>query len=37
VCFGTADGRVFRSSDEGATWQQLADGLAPVRRVLVLP
>ncbi len=37
VCFGTADGRVFRSSDEGATWQQLADGLAPVRRVLVVP
>ena len=37
VCFGTADGQVFRSSDEGATWQQLADGLPPVRRVLVLP
>jgi hypothetical protein len=37
VCFGTADGRVFRSSDEGATWQQLAADLPPVRRVLVLP
>ena len=37
VCFGTADGQVFRSSNEGATWQQLAAGLPPVRRVLVLP
>jgi hypothetical protein len=37
VCFGTEDGQVFRSSDEGATWQQLVAGLPPVRRVLVLP
>jgi hypothetical protein len=37
VCFGTADGRVFRSSDQGASWDQLAAELPPVRRVLVLP
>ena len=37
ACFGTADGQVFRSSDDGATWQQLASGLPPVRRVLTLP
>jgi hypothetical protein len=35
VVLGTADGRVFGSSDRGATWDQLADGLAPVRTVAI--
>ena len=37
AAFGTSDGRVFASEDSGATWLELAGGLAPVRRVLVLP
>ncbi len=28
--FGTRDGRVFGSADEGATWREYADGLPPV-------
>ena len=37
VAFGTSDGRVFLSEDEGVTWSELASGLSPIRRVLVLP
>jgi hypothetical protein len=37
VVFGTADGRVFASPDRGSTWSDLATGLGPVHRVLVLP
>ncbi|MGH8103802.1 MAG: WD40/YVTN/BNR-like repeat-containing protein [bacterium] len=33
VYFGTSRGEVFFSPDEGATWRELADGLAPVRAV----
>ena len=35
--FGTSDGRAYGSTDEGATWSELASGLPPVQRVLVLP
>jgi hypothetical protein len=35
--FGTNDGHVYRSDDEGAAWQQITDGLPPIQRVLVLP
>ena len=35
--FGTADGHVYRSGDEGSTWEQIAEGLPPIQRVLVLP
>ena len=37
AAFGTADGRVFGSEDVGATWSELASGLAPVLSVLLLP
>ena len=37
VVFGTEDGRVFRSEDAGANWEQAAEGLPRIRRVLVLP
>lgn len=37
AAFGTADGRVFASPDEGATWTEVASGLAPVRCVLLTP
>jgi hypothetical protein len=33
VAFGTQDGRVFASSDEGESWEEVASGLAPVRWV----
>jgi hypothetical protein len=33
VAFGTQDGRVFVSSDEGESWEEVASGLAPVRWV----
>ena len=32
---GTADGRVYRSSDAGATWELVADDLPPVRTVTI--
>jgi hypothetical protein len=35
VALGTADGRLFRSSDAGATWELAADGLPPVRCVSI--
>jgi hypothetical protein len=36
AAFGTSDGRVFASEDAGGTWGELASGLPPVNRVLVL-
>jgi hypothetical protein len=35
VVLGTADGRVFRSADAGATWELIAENLPPVRTVSV--
>jgi hypothetical protein len=35
--FGTSDGHLYGSTDEGATWNELVSGLPPVHRVLVLP
>ncbi|MDP9327324.1 MAG: hypothetical protein M3P10_03855 [Actinomycetota bacterium] len=35
--FGTSDGRLYRSSDQGASWDECASGLPRVQRVLVLP
>ena len=35
VALGTSDGRAFLSVDDGDTWQQLADDLPPVRKVLL--
>jgi hypothetical protein len=37
AAFGTSDGRVYGSTDQGATWDERASGLPPVRRILVLP
>jgi hypothetical protein len=37
AAFGTSDGRVYGSNDQGATWDERASGLRPVQRVLVLP
>ena len=37
AAFGSSDGRVFASVDQGRTWSELAGGLPAVRRVLVLP
>ncbi len=37
AAFGTQDGRVFASTDEGATWTEVAPRLAPVRCVLLTP
>jgi hypothetical protein len=37
AAFGTEDGRVFASTDGGATWRSLASGLPRVRCLLVLP
>ena len=36
VALGTSDGRVFASEDTGAGWAELASGLPPVRRLLLL-
>ena len=35
--FGTSDGHLYGSTDEGATWNELASGLPPIHRILVLP
>ena len=35
VAFGTAAGEVFASEDAGVTWERVADGLPPVRCVLL--
>ena len=37
AAFGTSDGRVYASADAGSTWDELASGLPPVQRVLVMP
>lgn len=37
AAFGTSDGRVYGSTDQGATWAERAAGLPAVQRVLVLP
>jgi hypothetical protein len=37
AAFGTSDGRLFGSTDQGFTWSELASGLPPVQRVLVMP
>lgn len=37
AAFGTTDGRLFVTSDQGATWNQQGSGLPIVQRVLVLP
>jgi len=37
AAFGTEDGGVFASTDEGATWAAVATSLCPVRCVLMLP
>jgi hypothetical protein len=37
AAFGTEDGRVFLSDDEGLTWTEVASRLSPVRCVLVMP
>jgi hypothetical protein len=37
AAFGTSDGRVFGSKDQGSSWDELATGLPPVQRVLVMP
>lgn len=35
VVFGTSDGQVFASCDAGATWKRIAQGLPPIRCVLL--
>ncbi|MGH2528882.1 MAG: WD40/YVTN/BNR-like repeat-containing protein [Actinomycetota bacterium] len=37
AAFGTSHGRVYGSTDQGATWDERVSGLQPVHRVLVLP
>jgi len=37
AAFGTTEGSVFASRDQGETWGELASGLSPVTRVLVTP
>jgi hypothetical protein len=37
AAFGTADGRVFASEDEGASWTEVASGLPGIRCVLLMP
>ncbi|TMK97239.1 MAG: exo-alpha-sialidase [Actinobacteria bacterium] len=37
AAFGTEDGRVFGSGDEGATWTEMASGLPAARCVLLTP
>jgi hypothetical protein len=37
AAFGTTEGKVFASTDQGATWDEFASGLLPVKRVLVMP
>jgi hypothetical protein len=36
AAFGTTDGRVFASTDQGSTWRELISGLAPVNCLLVV-
>jgi hypothetical protein len=37
AAFGTSEGRLFASTDQGSTWTEIATGLPAVNRVLVLP
>lgn len=37
AAFGTSDGHLYGSQDAGSSWAELASGLPPVQRVLVLP
>jgi hypothetical protein len=37
AAFGTSDGRLYGSTEEGTTWNERASGLPTVQRVLVLP
>ncbi len=37
VAFGTGDGRVFASTDEGASWDEVSAGLPSIACVLVMP
>jgi hypothetical protein len=37
AAFGTSDGRLFGSTDQGATWAEVASGLPSIRCVLVVP
>jgi hypothetical protein len=37
AAFGTAEGRVFASTDEGASWNEVAAGLPSIECVLVMP
>ena len=37
AAFGTADGRVFASEDEGASWAEVVSGLPTIRCVLTIP
>jgi hypothetical protein len=37
AAFGTADGRMFASTDEGSTWEEMTSGLPAVRCLLVMP
>lgn len=37
AAFGTSDGRLYGSTDQGATWDERTSGLQPVQCVLVLP
>ncbi len=37
AAFGTGDGRLFVSTDEGSTWSQVASGLPDIRCVTVMP
>jgi len=37
AAFGTADGRVFASGDEGSTWSEVTSGLPAIRCVLLMP
>jgi hypothetical protein len=37
AAFGISGGRVFGSTDQGSTWDELASGLPAVQRVLVMP
>jgi len=37
AAIGAADGRVFASEDAGLSWAEVASGLGPVRRTLVMP
>ena len=37
AAFGTSDGRVFASANEGSTWEEMAAGLPSVGAVLVTP